>query len=78
MAKKVIVYSAEWCPWCHRAIDFLKQNKVDFEIRNVEEGHNGEEAMKKSGQAGIPVIDVGGEIVVGFDTERLKQLLHLK
>jgi glutaredoxin 3 len=78
MAKKVVVYSAEWCPWCHRAIDFLKQNKVEFEVRNVEEANNGEEAMKKSGQAGIPVIDVDGEIVVGFDTGKLRQLLRLK
>lgn len=78
MAKKVIVYSADWCPWCHRAIDFLKQNKVEFEVRDVEHGNYGEEAMKKSGQAGIPVIDIEGEIVAGFDVEKLKRLLRIK
>jgi glutaredoxin-like YruB-family protein len=78
MSKKVIVYSAEWCPWCHKAMDFLKQNKVEFEMRDVETGKYGEEAMKKSGQTGIPVIDIGGKIVVGFDVEKLKQILSLK
>ncbi len=78
--KKVIVYMADWCPWCHRAMDFLKENKVEFEARNVEEsGKNyAQESMKKSGQAGIPVIDVGGEIVVGYDVKKLKELLALK
>ncbi len=78
MAKKVIVYSAEWCPWCHRAIDFLKQNKIEFEVRDVEQGNYGEEAMKKSGQAGIPVIDIDGKIVTGFDVEKLKAILKIK
>jgi glutaredoxin-like YruB-family protein len=78
MAKKVIVYSADWCPWCHRAMDFLTQNKIKFEMRDVEKGNYGEEAMKKSGQAGIPVIDIDGEIVVGYDVDKLKRLLKIK
>lgn len=76
--KKVIVYTAEWCPWCHRIMDFLKENKIKFEARNVEEGKNAEEAMKKSGQAGIPVTDIDGKIVVGFDMQKLRQLLDIK
>jgi glutaredoxin 3 len=76
--KKVIVYTAEWCPWCHRTMDFLKENKVEFESRDVETGGFAQEAMKKSGQAGIPVIDVDGEIVVGYDVKKLKELLDLK
>ena len=75
---KIVVYSAEWCPWCHKAIDFLKQNKVKFEVRDVEKGNYGEEAMKKSGQAGIPVIDIDGTAVVGFDVEKLKAILKIK
>ncbi|NYZ73945.1 glutaredoxin family protein [Candidatus Micrarchaeota archaeon] len=78
MAKKVIVYTAEWCPWCHRIMDFLKENKIPFEARNVDEPKNAEEAMKKSGQAGIPVTDVDGQTVVGFDTTKLKELLKIK
>ena len=78
MAKKVIVYVAEWCPWCHRTMDFLKENKIEFEARDVEQSNYAEEAMKKSGQAGIPVTDVGGKILVGFDVKKLKELLGIK
>ncbi|MEW6035872.1 MAG: glutaredoxin domain-containing protein [Candidatus Micrarchaeota archaeon] len=78
MAKKVIVYMADWCPWCHRAMDFLKENQVPFEARDVETGDYAKECMEKSGQAGIPVIDIDGEIIVGFDAKKLKELLKLK
>ncbi len=76
--KKVIVYMAEWCPWCHRAMDFLKENKIAFEARDVDQAQFAQESMKKSGQAGIPVIDIGGKIVVGYDVNKLKELLSLK
>lgn len=69
---------AEWCPWCHRAMDFLKANKIPFEARDVEQDNNAQESMKKSGQAGIPVIDIDGEIIVGFDQAKLKELLKIK
>ena len=78
MAKKVIVYMAEWCPWCHRAMDFLKEHKIPFEARDVEQGNYAQESMKKSGQAGIPVIDIDGQVVIGFDQGKLKELLKIK
>jgi glutaredoxin-like YruB-family protein len=78
MAKKVIVYMADWCPWCHRTMDFLKENKVPFEARDVEKGDYAQESMKKSGQAGIPVTDIDGQIVIGFDVKKLKELLELE
>ncbi len=77
MAKKVVVYTAEWCPWCHKVMDFLKENKVEFEARDVEEGENAQECMKISGQGGIPVTVIDGEFVVGFDTKKLRELLGL-
>jgi glutaredoxin-like YruB-family protein len=78
MAGKVIVYTAEWCPWCHHAMDFLESNNIPFEARNVDEMKYAEEAMKKSGQAGIPVIDIDGKIVVGFDIKKIKEILKIK
>jgi len=78
MARKVIVYSAEWCPWCHRVMDFLRKNGVEFEERDVDKENYGEECMKKSGQGGIPVTDVDGKIVVGYDENKLKDLLNIK
>jgi NADH-dependent peroxiredoxin subunit F len=74
---KVTVYTAEWCPWCHKVIDFLKQNNVEFEAKNVENREYAQESMEKSGQAGIPVTVIDGEAVVGFDVARLKELLRL-
>lgn len=78
MANKVIVYSAEWCPWCHKVMDFLKQNKIEFEMKDVDNPKNAEESVKKSGQGGIPVTDVDGTIVIGFDQKKLKELLGIK
>jgi len=75
----VTVYSAEWCPWCKKAKEFLKKNRVDFVEKKVDEDAGAAaEVIEKSGQTGIPVIVVGNEAVVGFDEPRLKQLLKLK
>ena len=75
---KVLVYTADWCPWCHKLMDFLKQNNVEFEMRDVGLGDNAKEALEKSKQSGIPVTDIDGIIVVGFDVPRLKELLKLE
>jgi glutaredoxin-like YruB-family protein len=77
MAKKVIVYTAEWCTWCHKVVEFLKENNVEFEEKNVADQAKAKEAIEKSGQAGIPVVDIDGEIVVGFNEKKLKELLGL-
>jgi len=76
--KKVIVYSAEWCPWCHKAIDFMKANKVNFEVRDV--GVNQKFAMEVqqiSGQTGIPVIVIDKVVIVGFNMPAIKKELGI-
>ena len=76
---KVIVYSTETCPYCVKAKEFLKKNKVKFKEIDVNKDKNAAlEMIKKSGQSGVPVIDVDGKIVKGFDQTRLKQILRLK
>ena len=73
---KVKVYSTSTCPWCHKAKEFLKAKGVKFEDINV--GANQEaanEMVEKSGQMGVPVIDVDGKIIVGFDKEELEKTL---
>ncbi len=75
---KVIVYSTPTCPWCHRAKDYLKKNKVAFEDVNVAGNQErAEEMVKKSGQMGVPVIDISGTIIVGFDESAIKKALKL-
>lgn len=74
---KVIVYSGEQCPWCGRVKEFLKENKIKFEEKDVGKDVKArEELIKKSGRLAVPVIDIDGEIVVGFNVPLLKH--HLK
>jgi len=76
---KVTVYSAEWCHWCHMVKDFLKANKIKFVDKDVEKTPGAaEEMVEKSGQSGIPVIDIDGKITVGFNEPVLKKLLKIK
>jgi len=79
MNKKVKVYSAVWCPWCHRVKEFLKTNKISFQEIDVEKVSGAaDEVVKKSGQSGIPVIEVDGEVIVGFNEPALKKALGIK
>ncbi|MCM8792819.1 MAG: glutaredoxin family protein [Candidatus Omnitrophica bacterium] len=78
MNKKVKVYSTPTCPWCQRAKQFLKENNIEFEDFDVSmDQEKAEEMIRISGQMGVPVLDIDGEIVVGFDKERIKELLGL-
>jgi glutaredoxin-like YruB-family protein len=76
---KVIVYSTPTCPYCHAAKDFLKENKVDFQDIDVSKDQGkAQEMIEKSGQMGVPVLDIGGTIIVGYDKEAIKKALKLK
>ena len=78
MVKMVKVYSTPTCPWCIRAKQFLKDNNVDFQDIDVSSNQQVvDELMQKSGQMGVPVLDIEGEIIVGFDKDRIKQSLGL-
>jgi len=77
--KKVIVYSTPTCPYCTMAKDYLSDNKVEYEEKDVSVDEKAREEMtEKSGQMGVPVIDVEGEMVMGFDKEKLAKLLDLE
>ncbi|MBU1007263.1 MAG: glutaredoxin family protein [Candidatus Omnitrophica bacterium] len=78
MSKTVKLYSTSTCSYCHRAKDFLKQNNVQFE--DVDVGIDpaaSKEMMDKSGQMGVPVIDIDGTIIVGFDKEAISKALEI-
>lgn len=75
----ISVYSADWCAFCHATMDYLKKLEVKFIEKNVEEKQEYmEEAVKKSGQTGIPVIDIDGTIIVGFDRPKIDVALREK
>ncbi|OIO66397.1 NrdH-redoxin [Candidatus Woesearchaeota archaeon CG_4_10_14_0_2_um_filter_57_5] len=74
----VKVFSTQSCPWCHRVKDFLREHKVDFEDLDVgrdEKARN--EMLEKSGQMGVPVLDINGTIIIGFDQEAITEALGL-
>lgn len=74
--KKVEIYSTPVCKYCHLAKDFFKNNNIAYTEYDVaSDAAKRAEMVEKSGQLGVPVIDVGGDIVVGFDESTLKQLL---
>ncbi len=78
MTNNVKVYSTPTCPYCFRAKEFLKENNVQFEDLDVSASQEaGQEMIDKSGQMGVPVVEINGDIVVGFDKERISQLLGL-
>ncbi|UCB56424.1 MAG: glutaredoxin family protein [Candidatus Omnitrophota bacterium] len=78
MDNKVKIYSIPTCPYCIRAKQFLKENNIPFEDVDVSENQEAaQEMIDKSGQMGVPVLDINGEIVTGFDKDRISQLLGL-
>jgi len=78
MPKNVKIYSTPTCPWCIRTKQFLKENNIIFEDLDVSTNQQAvEEVIQKSGQMGVPVLDIEGQIIVGFDRERIKQELGI-
>lgn len=72
------VYSTPYCVYCKMAKEFLKENNVQYQEIDVfkDEGARNE-MVKVSGQMGVPVIDINGEVIIGFDRDKIKNLLHL-
>ncbi|MEO0084140.1 MAG: glutaredoxin domain-containing protein [candidate division WOR-3 bacterium] len=76
---KVKIYSTPTCPYCEMAKDFLNENHIAFEDINVAaDQQKAQEMVEKSGQFGVPVIDIDGQIVIGFDRPRIARLLNIK
>ncbi len=73
---KVIVYSTPTCPYCLYAKEYFKQNNVSFEDIDVTKDRTkAQEMIMKSGQMGVPVIDIDGNILVGFQPDAFDSLL---
>jgi len=76
---KVKIYSTPTCTYCKMLKDFLAEHKIEFDDINVaEDTKAANEMIEKSGQMGVPVTDIDGQIVIGFDKEKIKQLLSIK
>ena len=72
----VTVYSTQTCPWCDKLKDYLKEKGVEFESIDVgEDQEKAKEMVEKSGQMGVPVSDINGTIIVGFDKDAVDKAL---
>jgi glutaredoxin-like YruB-family protein len=79
MDKKVIIYSTPTCHFCEMSKEFFKEHGVTYTEYNVASDlEKRQEMIHKSGQMGVPVIYVGDDLLVGFDRERLGELLGVK
>lgn len=74
----ITIYTTSTCPWCHKAMDFFKANKVKFTEVNVQENpERANEVIEKSGQMGVPVIEIDGKIIVGYNETAIKKVLKI-
>lgn len=77
--KKVTIYTTPTCHYCNMAKAFFKENNIAFDAFDVAADiAKRKEMIEKSGQMGVPVITVDNELIVGFDQERLSELLGVK
>ncbi|MDD4203072.1 MAG: glutaredoxin domain-containing protein [Candidatus Omnitrophica bacterium] len=75
---KIIVYGTPTCPYCTRAKEYFSNKNIDIEYIDVASNTSkGEEMVQKSGQMGVPVIDIDGSIIVGFDKEKIEETLKV-
>lgn len=76
---KIKVYSTPTCPYCHTLKEFLKERGFEFEDIDVSADEKERDDMiERSGQMGVPVVDIDGTIIVGFSREKICKLLNIE
>jgi glutaredoxin 3 len=76
MNNAITIYSADWCAFCHAAKGYLDKLGIKYTEKNVESDPKiAQEAIDKSGQTGIPILDIDGEIIIGFDRPKIDAAL---
>ena len=75
--KDVVIYSTPTCHFCQLAKDFFKENDIAYTEHDVaSDMEKRQEMIEKTGQMGVPVIEIGDDIVIGFDEDKVKELLE--
>lgn len=76
---KVTIYTTPSCVYCKMTKAFFKENEVEYQEKDVStDAAARDEMVAKSNQMGVPVVDIDGQILVGFDKAGLSELLHIK
>ena len=79
MAHDVKIYTTPTCVYCRQTKEMFGKNNIEFKELNVAADQAArEEMVNKSGQLGVPVIEIDGKIVIGYDEAKLKELLEIK
>lgn len=77
-AKRVTVYTTPTCTWCNTIKTYFKEKNINFtEVNVAADPARAEEMVRKSGQQGVPQTDINGQVVVGFDKNRINELLEI-
>lgn len=75
---KIKVYSTPVCPYCVALKNFLKEKGIDFEEIDVSKDESAaQEMVEKTGQMGVPVVEIDGEMIIGFDREKICEVLKI-
>lgn len=75
----IILYSTPTCIFCHKAREFFKEHNIEYTNKDVSIDEQAlQDMIKKSGQMGVPVIDIDGQIIIGFDKKKISELLNIK
>ncbi len=76
---RVIIFTTPTCSFCNQAKRYLREKGIRFnEVDVSRDEAAARDMVRRSGQQGVPVIDIGGRIVVGFDRNRINQLLGIR
>lgn len=78
-AKRVTVYTTPTCTWCNTIKTYFREKNINFtEINVASNPAKAEEMVKKSGQQGVPQTDINGQMVIGFDKNKINSLLGIQ
>jgi len=75
---KVRIFTTSTCPYCHTLMEFLKEHSIEFEeIDLLKDKKAREEIIKKTGRLEVPIIKIDNQIIIGFNKEKICQLLNI-
>jgi len=76
---RVIVFSTPTCSYCNMAKQYFRRNKIRFKDVDVSRDEAAaRDLVRRTGQMGVPVIDINGRLIVGFDKPQINRLLDIK
>ncbi len=79
MAQPITIYTTPTCGFCHMAMEYFKSKNVSYETKDVTADADAyKEILDKTGQLGVPVIDIDGSVVIGFDRPKIDAILQEK